>query len=246
MIKLERPINLRDRSRQLRASERNLSGDYPPTLIGSSCASTRNSQDSIVLISASPTEKSRIQCPACSLLGRFGNSSAMAFSTSCDLAVWKEIAVSMASAIVGKTFVIPKNATRSRPFSERSKYYREKEDRSKNGSTFGNFDTNSSGRTSLNMAIVINRLSPGDAEKDAVLSPRDAKRPIVYHHVKKIYHHVILKIYSWPKKRCLGAALFLQGICDECWTHNPLFLQITLSVHRCKLFPIALLFSSRT
>jgi len=44
------------------------------------------------------------------------------------------------------------------------------------------------------MAIIINRLSPGDAVLNVVLSPRDAVRAKFYHHLTKYYHHVTLKM----------------------------------------------------
>jgi hypothetical protein len=188
-----RLINHRPPSRRLKESGQIPSGDSLPAPSGSFCDSMRNSRASTVPISALPIVKSGEGCPVFSSPDLYGNSWDSAFWISSDLDAYKEIAVSTPSVIGGGGFVTRKNARGSRPFSERSKNYRGKRDHQKNGKEFSNSAINSSEPRGPNMARIINRLSPGDVEADAVLSPRDVIRLKFYHHVKKIYHHVMLK-----------------------------------------------------
>ncbi|MDP2928990.1 MAG: hypothetical protein Q8O01_02865 [Candidatus Omnitrophota bacterium] len=194
MRRSDRHISQNDPSRQLKESGLTLLGDYLPVQFGSFLDSMKNSRDSTAAISALHIVKSGRRCLACFLQDLNGNSSGSVFWISSDSVASKEIAVSSPLVIGGVDSAIRKNAIGSRPFLHRSKDSSGKKDHPKNGIGFLHSGINSSELSGHNMAKIINRLSLGDVGKNVVLLPCDAVRPKFYHHVKKLYHNVMLKM----------------------------------------------------
>jgi len=154
----------------------------------------KSSRVSIARTLALPFEKLRAQCPVCFFPGRFGSSSVSVSLMLFGSEGFKGTAHSTVSAIVGEASTIHKNATESKCSLPKSNILKESRGGRKNVSKYTVSGISSSGPYDLNMAKIINRLSPRNAGRNIVLSPREAVGMKFYHQVTKYYHHVILKI----------------------------------------------------
>lgn len=222
MNTIPRPIGPGRPSKSSRASTQSPSGTCRPGPFGSSRGSTESSPAKTGPTSASPTKRSRTQCPASCSSGRYGSSSGSDSSIFSGTGGLSETLRSMPCLTAGAPFsTTPKNAAKSNSSSRRSGNFRGKMGSHANAPSSTRFGTDYSGVIMHNTGLYNKRSSRRDVEDGAVLSRRDVEAPELFHYVTKLCHHMTLKMRAEDNRPSPPGCSPLDAL--ERWICSPAF-----------------------